>query len=335
MIIDAFSHILPANYRKALYKKATGALNISTHGSLEVHHNNIPALFDLKARFGIMDAVPESRQVLTLPAPPVEVVTSPQEAPELARLVNDELSELVAKYPERFIAGVACLPMNNMDAALKEAERALKELKLKGVQIYSSINGKPLDSPEFWPLYETMEQYGMPIWIHPIRARDVADYRGEDHSKYRIFHTFGWPYETTAAMTRLVFSGVLEKYPDLKIVTHHCGGMVPFFANRLQSQGQGMVDRQAQFTDTTAELSLPVLDYFRKFYADTAIEGNTCGVTCCYDFFGSDHVLFGSDGPYGGAERLTAEIKAVKAMPVTDQDKQKILEGNILKLLKI
>jgi len=173
------------------------------------------------------------RQVLTITAPPLEIVARPRDAVELAKLGNDELAELVAKYPDRFAAGVACLPMNDIDAALKEAERAIEALNMKGVQIYTPCNGKALDSREFLPLYEMMAKYDLPIWLHPTRGRDTPDYQGESHSKYWIFHSIGWPYETTAAMVRLVSSGILERYPSLKIITHHCGGMVPYFGQRI------------------------------------------------------------------------------------------------------
>ena len=164
--------------------------------------------------------------------PAVEEIAAPRTAVDLARLANDEMAELVLKYPDRFVAGVACLPMNDMDAALQETDRAINDLRLRGVLIYTPINDKPLDSPEFIPLYEKMSQYDLPILIHPMRNPDYPDYRTENESKYRVYNTFGWPYETTVAMTRIVFSGILEKYPNLKFVTHHCGGMVPYLVRK-------------------------------------------------------------------------------------------------------
>ncbi len=107
------------------------------------------------------------------------------------------------------------------------------DLKFKGIQIFSSINGKPLDRDEFMPLYEMMAGYDLPLWIHPARDKTVPDYPDEPYSKFTLFTAFGWPYETTLAMARLVFSGVLEKYPSLKFITHHCGAMLPFFSKRV------------------------------------------------------------------------------------------------------
>ncbi|MFQ5827029.1 MAG: amidohydrolase family protein, partial [Dehalococcoidia bacterium] len=223
MKIDIFAHLMPTKYKEALYKQAG-----RTFFMLE-----IPTLSDLEKRFRVMDAYGEDyRQVVTTVGPVPEALGGPEVAYDLARLANDEIAEAVAHHPDRFAAGVGTLPMNNMDAALKEAERAIKELGLKGVIIHTPINGKPMDSPEFMPLYELMSGFDLPIWIHP-RREQTPDYATEHTSRYWIWCIWGWPYETTAAMTRLVFSGVFDKFPNLKFITHHCGAMVPYFEKRI------------------------------------------------------------------------------------------------------
>jgi predicted TIM-barrel fold metal-dependent hydrolase len=120
-------------------------------------------------------------------------LAAPKNATELAMALNDEMAELVTRYPDRFPAGVACLPMNDTDAALKETDRAINQLRLRGVLIYTPVNDKPLDAPEFMPLYEKMSRYNLPILIHPMRNPDYPDYRTETESKYRLYNTFGWP----------------------------------------------------------------------------------------------------------------------------------------------
>ena len=175
-----------------------------------------------------MDKFQDLVQVLTIAGPNVESVSNPKEAVDLAMIANDEMAELVLKYPDRFVGAVACLPMNDMDAALKEADRAINDLRFRGVEIFTDINGKPVDLPEFMPLYEKMESYNLPILLHPRRENLKADYAGETSSKYLIYTNFGWPYESSAAMARLAFSGVFDKYPRLKVLTHHAGGMIPF-----------------------------------------------------------------------------------------------------------
>jgi predicted TIM-barrel fold metal-dependent hydrolase len=320
--IDMFPHILPQKYNEALLKKSRPNYNLEAN-------RLAPALVDLDLRFKTMDKFEGLKQVLTLGAPPIEFAVSPKEAVELARMANDEMAELVNKYPDRFIAAVASLPMSDVDASLREADRAMKELKFKGVQIFSSINGKPLDSPEFLPLYEKMVQYDLPILIHPARDGEIPDYPGEKSSKYTLFVSFAWPFETTMAMGRLVYSGVMEKYPNLKLVAHHCGAMVPFFSVRIRTvaqAGEGEI----------MKLTKPPVEYFKRFYGDTVLGGNTSALMCGYAFFGADHIVLGTDYPYTGeVVGLEAVIKAVGRMNITEEEKAKIYSKNARQLLKL
>jgi len=330
MKIDIFPHILPVKYKEALYKASPGGFYLRNV------IDSLPTLFDLDYRFHIMDKFEGLVQILTLSSPPLELIVEPQKATDLARLANDEMAELVLKFPDRFVAAVACLPMNNMDAALQEVDRAINDLKFRGVQIFTPINDKPLDSPEFMPLYEKMSQYNLPIWIHPERTANYADYRTESRSSYMIFSNFGWPYETTVAMTRLVFSGVLEKWPNLKIITHHCGGMVPYFAERIR----GAYDHAQKLRGVQYGhgLTKAPIEYFKMFYYDTAIYGNTPGLMCAYAFCGADHMLFGTDMPYDSelGERYTRQtIEAIEQMDIGDSDKKRIFEDNARELLRL
>ncbi len=266
---------------------------------------------------------------MTIAGPPVESIANARNASELAAIANDDMAELITKHPDRFLAAVACLPMNNIDAALREADRAIGDLGFKGVQIYTPINGKPIDSPEFMALYEKMAEYDLPIWIHPTRGRDTPDYSSEDYSRYRIFAMFGWPYETAVAMARLVFSGVLEKYPNIKFITHHCGSMVPYFGQRIASFGRTIVPRQG--------MTKPPIEYFKMFYGDTALSGSTLGLTCGYAFFGAEHLLFGTDMPFGDeyGDPCGRIISSVESMDIPDSDKRKIFAGNARRLLRL
>jgi len=329
-MIDIFCHILPYKYKEVLYKITPP--NFYLRDVIET----LPTLFDLECRFRIIDKYQGIRQVLTLSLQPVENIAKPKKAAELAKLANDEMADMVAKYPDRFVSAIACLPLNNMDAALQEVDRAINDLKLRGVQLNTPVNDKPLDLPEFMPLYEKMAQYDLPIWIHPTRTVDFADYRTEKKSQHMIFSNFGWPYETTVAMARLVFSGVLEKYPNLKFITHHSGGMVPFFEQRIVGAYDHATKlRHAKYTEA---LSKPPIEYFKMFYADTAIYGSTPGLMCAYSFFGADHMLFGTDMPYDSelGDRYTRQtIQSVEQMAISDDEKEKIYAGNAMRLLRL
>lgn len=329
MKIDIYPHILPRKYKEAFQK-------INQSEIFMMMHNIIPTLYDLDHRFRIMDDYDDLVQVLTLSAPPVENFADPQHSVDLSRLANDEMAELVAKYPNRFAAAVACLPMNNMEAALDEADRAIKDLKFRGVQIFTPINDKPLDSPEFFPLYEKMCQYDLPIWIHPQREADYPDYRSEKVSQYAIHSMFGWVYETSSAMVRLVLSGVLEKYRNLKFITHHGGAMIPFLSRRMASFIEFSATRLKN--KILENIRGQPMNHFKRFYADTAIYGNTSGLMCSYDFFGPRHLLFGTDMPYDsqfGMTLMEKTIKSIEQMAIHEVEKKMIFEDNARELLRL
>ena len=329
MKIDIFCHIIPPKYAEA-------AQRLSPAGpSIRDHIEELPTLNNWEHRFRIMDRYRDYMQVLTIAT--FHQVAYGKEAVELAKIANDEMAELVLKYPERFVAGVAVLPLNDLDAALVEADRAIKDLKLRGVEIWAHRDGKPIDLPEFMPLYEKMSQYNLPIFIHPMRGPAGGDYSCEKESKYRIYSTFGWPYDTTVAMTRLVFSCVLEKYPNLKFVTHHCGAMVPFFADRIVSHCNYSEMRRVKEKHHQGLTKEPI-EYFRMFYNDTALNGGTSSLMCAYDFFGAEHLLFGTDLPYDsqlGNLSIGKTIEAIEGMAIADSDKKKIFEENARRLMRL
>ena len=197
--------------------------------------------------------------------------------------------------------------MNDIDAALEEADRVIKRLGLKGVQIYNRIDGEPLDNPRFKPLWEKMAQHDLPIWIHP------ATYDKLDND----IGLFSWPFETTSAMFRLVTSGVFNDHPNLKFIVHHCGAMVPYFQKRI---------KWVLFLvpGIYPDLKKPE-EHFRKFYPGTAVYGNTSSLMCGHDFYGPDHILYGTDAPLGPKFGMTDETaESIERMEIPDEEKEKI-----------
>ncbi len=329
MKIDIYPHIMPERFKDELNKKCKG-------NYFQAVTDGTPTLWDLDTRFRIMDKYEGLTQVLTLASPSIESVVEPKDAVELSKLANDEMAKLLAKHPDRFVGAAATLPMNDVDEALRELDRAVKDLHFRGIQLHTPIVDKPLDHPDFVPIFERVAQYDLPIWIHPKRGIDFSDYKSENHSQYWIFSMFGWPYETTAAMTRLVFSGILERFPNLKFITHHCGGMVPYFVERIIG-GQDYAEKccNAKFKQG---LSKEPIEYFRMFYADTALYGASPSLMCGYAFFGADHVVFGTDMPYdseGGDRYVRQTIEAVDSMNIPEADREKIYAGNAKRLLGI
>jgi predicted TIM-barrel fold metal-dependent hydrolase len=333
MMIDVFCHILPPRYLKQRNARAGGAFTTQ----YAKYPGANPGLTDLEIRFRVMDQFPDVVQLLTIAGPNVESITTPQDAVELARIANDEMAELIAKHPDRFVSAAACLPMNDVDAALKEADRAIHDLGFRGVEIFTDINGRPVDSPEFLPIYEKMASYDLPVLLHPRRANSTPDYPGEAASKFLIFTNLGWPYETSKAMARLALGGVLERFPTLKVITHHGGGMIPFFHKRIELSWQFNETRMGYRPEAHALTRAP-LDYYRMFYCDTAIQGNMPALMCAYEFFGADHMLFATDAPYDaefGTRLYRETIPAVRAMPIPEVDRRKIFEGNARRLFHL
>ncbi len=334
MKIDVFPHILPAPY----FERALQGSSSGPH--ITKRMRNIPVLFELEGRFRVMDRFADYQQVLTLGAPPIEDLGGPDVTPTLAMLANDGMAEIVEKYPDRFPAFVASLPMNNVDAALDEIDRAIKQLGATGIQIFTNVGGRPLDDPEFLPIFDRMAALDLPIWMHPTRSASFADYAGEPRSKYDIWWAFGWPYETTVAMSRMVFAGFFDRLPNLKVITHHMGGMLPYFENRAGGGLDQLGSRSDDPDDATARTRLKKrpLDYFHMFYADTALFGAAEPTRCGLAFFGADRVLFGTDMPFDpekGPGFISSTIAALDGLNLSPADRTSIYEGNAQRLLKL
>lgn len=334
MKIDIFNHIFPKYYYEKMIDIAPNAKDMNKRV------RNIPCIVDLDERFRIMDRFEDYAQIICLPNPPIESFGPPPVSTELAKIANDGLVELVKKHPDRFPGFVASLPMNDPEGLLKEAKRSVEELGAVGVQIFTNVNGRPLDKPETMPLFDLMAELDRPIWMHPARGADFPDYKGESKSHYEIWWTFGWPYETSVAMAHLVFSGIFDRYPNLKIITHHLGGMIPYFEGRVGPGWDQLGTRTSDedYTLVLKRLKKRPLDYFKLFYADTAVFGSREATICGLKFFGPERVLFGSDSPFDpekGSAYIRWTIEIIDHLEISPQERYAIYEGNAKRLLKL
>jgi aminocarboxymuconate-semialdehyde decarboxylase len=332
--LDVFNHVFPRRFYDLLMKVAPRLQDMGKRV------RGVPMLYDLDERFRVMDRFEDYHQVLSLASPSLEAMGGPEVAVDLARVGNDGMAELVARYPERFPAFAASLPMEAGDAAWEELRRAVEELGARAVQIFTNVAGKPLDAPEFRPLFDLMAGYGLPILLHPHRGARFPDYSSEDKSKYEIWWTFGWPYETSVAMSRIVFAGIFDRHPDLKVVTHHLGAMIPYFEGRV---GPGWDQLGSRTSDEDLTLVLErlkkrPLDYFHMFYADTAVFGSRAATECGLAFFGADRVLFASDAPFDpekGPMYIRETIRVLDELGLPKEDREKIYFRNAEKLLRL
>jgi predicted TIM-barrel fold metal-dependent hydrolase len=327
MTIDIYTHILPDAFFREMSRASPKLENIGAR------LRGVKKLFDLDLRFSEMDTLGDYRQIISLPNPPLEEIAQGERAQQLARVANDAMAELVVRHPKRFPAFVAAVSLDDVDAALKEAERAIKTLGARGIQIFTNIAGHPLDEERFKPVFAMMAGYGLPVWLHPARNASMPDYASEQKSRFEMWWCFGWPYETSVAMARLVFSGVFDRHPDLKIVTHHLGGgMIPFFDGRIGAGMEVLGSRTSDedYSKVLSSLKRPHLDYFREFYADTALFGAGNGLTCGLDFFGADRVVFSTDAPLGP---IAKTIAAIDALDLDPGAYEKIMRRNAERLL--
>jgi predicted TIM-barrel fold metal-dependent hydrolase len=331
--IDVFNHIWPKPFHDALIALVGETTDITRRSEA------VPMMTNLDRRFEVMDMFGDDYcQILSLASPPFEKYANPAKSLDLAQIASDSMAELCVKYPDRFPGFIGTAVLNNPDAMVEEARRNIEDLGACGMQIFTNVNGKPLDLPEFAPFFEYMASTGKAVWMHPARGANFPDYQTEDRSEYEIWWTFGWPYETSAAMARMVFSGLFDRLPDLKVITHHAGGMIPFFEGRV---GPGWDQMGARTTDSDLgavlkALKRPHLEYFKDFYADTASFGSVKAIEHAIDFFGEDHVLFASDAPFdpeAGPMYIRETIRILDTMDISDETRRKVYHGNAARLL--
>jgi predicted TIM-barrel fold metal-dependent hydrolase len=337
MKIDAFTHFLPAAYAERLSGLA------ETPASRDIRNRiaGIPVIADMDLRLRQLEEFGDDyRQIISLPAPPLEDVGPPELGRELARIANEGQAELVERHPERIAGFVAALPLSDPEASAVEFERAVRELGALGAQIYTNVSGRPWDSPELEPVMAKAAELDCMVWVHPSRNSSFADYPVEEKSRYEIWWTFGWPYETSAFMARVVFSGLFDRYPNLKFLTHHGGAMVPHFSGRVGGGWDQLGARTPADEKDLVKTSLSgrPLDYFKRFYADTCMMDAPHAIRSVIDFFGVDHVLFASDSPFDpekGPGYIRATIANLEALDLTDDERRTIYEGNARSLLDL
>lgn len=329
MKIDVFNHIVTPRYREARLTRAP---------RLAEQERVMPALFDLDARFRAMDLGGDGYvQIVNTANPPVESLAGPEAALELSRIANDEMAELVARHPSRFAGAAACVPMNDVERALAELDRAVRELGLRAVQIYTDINGRPLDDPQFAPFFDHVAALEIPILLHPVRGADRGDYPGEAMSRFDTWRIAGWLYDTVAAMMRLVFAGVFDRHPQIRIVTHHLGGFAPYASERMR-EGYDKLLKAAQVRNEPVSLRRHPYEYFHEFYADTITIGSVPALRCGLEFFGVDRVMFATDMPFdtqGGRKYVEVALQAMDAIDIPAADKAAIFEHNARTLFRL
>ncbi|HEY4919436.1 MAG TPA: amidohydrolase family protein [Xanthobacteraceae bacterium] len=296
-----------------------------------------PALSDAAARLALLDHNEVDTHVL-VPVPWLEafprVVHDRALAPQFARMMNDEIAAVVSAHPKRF-KGVALIASVDPDAMVAELHRAVKELGFVGAYLPVGPTAKRLDHPDFEPLYRAIVDLDVMLWLHPSRP-PLPEYVDEKTSMYQEWLQMGWPYDTTSAMYRIVFSGVFARHPGIRIITHHHGGFIPYYASRMIGSWLGYAEEGTQVSDKIAP---PYIDHFKKFYCDTACNDFAPKVLeLALDFFGPERMLFASDAPFGagdGQSFTSGVLRSIEAMQIAPEVRATILSGNAQRILKL
>lgn len=316
-VIDCFGHIMPQSVYDELRE---------THPTEAIAAHDEPYFYDVEQRLADMDEFDIDKQVLTLASPPSWLGVDPEDALPVVRHANDEICRIAEEHPDRFIP-VGTLPFLS-GAYLDEFDRCINDLGMAGIQIFSNIDGRPLDADEYEPFYEAVASEGVPLWMHP----QLAEYGVTGESTFYA-KVFGWLLDTSVALSRLVFSGVMDRYPDLRLIAHHMCAMIPHFSARIKTFYQA---REFYPHADWADLSEPVEEYFKRFYGDTVLNGSVSALQCGYEFFGAEHMLYGSDYPYGPdhGRKWLGDTESVRQMDVTEAELDQILGGNLQSLIE-
>jgi aminocarboxymuconate-semialdehyde decarboxylase len=317
VVIDGFAHVMPKAFAEALMK---------VHPTEELRKLAGHTYFgDMKNRVRVLDKFGVDKQVLTIARPSIWMDIPSAAIPEMTRLANDTVAAVAREFPDRFIA-TGTLPFPT-EAYLPEFDRCMNDLGAAGIQILTNIEGKPLDDPQFRPFFAKANATKTPIWIHPQLVKGWSE-------DYVIDKIFGWLYETSAALARLVFSGIMEEYPDLRIIPHHMGAMVPHFSGRIK----GFYEARQLYPGTKL-VTLPKdpLDYFKKFYGDTMLSGAVHAFECGYKFFGPEHIVMATDYPFGpqqGEQWIKETLDQIDGLSLPPAEKEMILGGNLMRLIE-
>ena len=332
--IDFYCHF--SSMRVIDYLEAAGGPKPHVFRSLFA---KTPTLIDAEQRLRLMDEFGIARSVL-VPLPWLEtapaVHADRQKCMQAARLLNDELAETAARRPDRFSA-VAVLPTTDPEIMIAELKRSVAELGMAGGMFVVGPTVKRPDHADYEILYAEAARMDVPLWLHPSRPPVYPDYTDEPDSKFQVWQTLSWLQDSSAAMVRIVFAGVFERYPGVKLVIHHHGALVPLFAQRMQ-YGWDYFEQNTGVTQSTV-ISKPYIEHFRKFYCDTATQGKEPKLLeMAVAFFGTDRVLFGSDAPMdasAGRSFTRDAVASVEGMAIPASDKGKIYHGNARRLLKL
>jgi len=325
MNIDFHAHLYPEEYLKKL-EASKGDVRIEKNEKGEKIILSMGAkagpvtedFFDAEVR---LDRIKENNvdmQILSTPHPGVDRF-SPAESAEMCKIINDGLSRVVKKHPDHFQA-LAMLPLIDTKLALKELDRAVLDLGLKGMCMLTNVAGKTSDSDFLLPVYERAQSLGIPIFIHPTTPLGA-----QVMQEWRLAVILGFEFDIMLSATRLAYAGVIERFPELHFVISHLGAGIPFVAGRI--------DRGYDDPTCGIKTKRRTSEYLKELYCDT-VSFYQPALMMAYHFYGADRMVLGSDFPLLIGD-LPGAVPSIEDMDISKEEKAKILGGNVKRLLKL
>lgn len=334
MIIDAYTHWTPVNFVKELAKSSDGAARKAAEYAINLSAEKTNFI-EVEKRLQDLDKYGYEQQITMVHSiiEPNTFNLSTEENLRLASVINDDLLELNRKSKGR-ILGVGTIPLHALDSGgLEEMDRAVDQ-GLKGFMVPTNALGKPVDA--FFPALERASELGVPIYVHPV---DTLESMGRPYEiEYDLMHVLGWPYETSVIWARLVLSGIMEKLPDLKVITHHLGGTIPYLIGRIQESYDAKASKVMNVKGELFNSRTSPLEMVKRFYYDTAIGGNPAAIKCGNEVIGYRNIIFSTDYPWGpdaGRSRMNSYPEHVRNADFSPEELEDIFHKNITKLLRL
>jgi aminocarboxymuconate-semialdehyde decarboxylase len=329
MNIDVHAHYIPPNSLKVASEIGKGhglKLDKNERGREILLRDGKTFLTQLKAEFtdldlrlSIMDQQGVDMQVLSPASSYFFYWMAPDESSDFAGWLNDRFAEARTKHPTRLVA-LGSVPMQDGEKAATELERAVAKLGLSGVEIASNINGRYFDDPGFNPFWEAAQALNALIFVHPNQV--VGAERMKD---YNLANLIGNPTDTSLALAKLIFSGVLERFPRLKFLLAHAGGFIPYTWGRL--------DRGFRIQDSaSAKIPKPPSEYIKLLHFDT-ITHSSMALEYLVANFGAENVLLGSDYPYDMGD--PEPVESLRKTNIAATERELISSVNACRLLSI
>jgi aminocarboxymuconate-semialdehyde decarboxylase len=322
-VIDVQSHIITSSYMDFLLKNSKnpriqeGLSKYFLWYAHDLKYSIDERMFSTDVKLESMKRAGIDMQILSIAMPGVDFL-DPENGLDLAKKINDEISEIVDRYPNAFL-GLATLPLQSVGEAVDELERAVKDLDLRGVEVFSNVAGKTLDDESFIPFYEKVVQLDVPIFLHPTKPL-----MSDAMKKYGLLGSVGYLFDTTLAILEIVLGGVLEKYKRLKIILPHCGSTIPYLIGRI--------DHQFNMNEESREkISRLPSEYLKLVYFDTAQAFHKPAFDCCFAFSGKDKLMFGTDYPFADLSKSREFLESI----IEDKSKEDIFHLNAEQLFKI